>query len=253
MLFKTLLIDDEKLAINRLERLLQKYPNDIEIIGIAYNGQEGLQLIQELNPDLIFLDIQMPLLTGFEMLAKLQIMPLVVFATAYEEYAVRAFEENSIDYLLKPIEPERLEITIKKLKNQKNEQQINPFSAEFFQLMNQWKPKKTLNSMAVKVGDKIILIKLEEISYFEAEDKYVYIYTLEGKKHLLDYSLTTLSEKLPEQFIRVSRSVILNSLQLKEIQKYFSGKFLLIMNDKSSTKITSGSSYAEEVKKLFEL
>ncbi|WP_310587864.1 LytR/AlgR family response regulator transcription factor [Emticicia agri] len=115
-MFKTILIDDEPLAISRLKRLLSHYSAVISIIDEAHNGQEGLEKIEAQKPDLIFLDIEMPLMTGFEMLANLSYMPKVIFSTAYDQYAIRAFEENSVDYLLKPIEAERLEKTIEKLK-----------------------------------------------------------------------------------------------------------------------------------------
>lgn len=253
MKFKTILIDDEPLALSRLQRLLGNFPNDFEVVGLARNGLEGLNLIESNKPDVIFLDIEMPVLNGFEMLSKLTDMPFVVFATAFEEYAIRAFEENSIDYLLKPIEQERLEITVQKLRNF-IPNKGNPLDTnQLLQLIEQLKPKKMLHSISVKIGDKFLLVLLEEIAYFEAEDKYVYFYTLDGKKYLLDYSLTTLEEKLPTQFVRVSRGVIINSKQLLEIQKFFNAKFVLVLNDKTKTKITSGSSYAEKVRALFEL
>lgn len=118
---RTLLIDDEQLALNRLRRLLGPYDDTIEIIGEAGNGLDGLQAIETLEPELLFLDIEMPGLNGFEMLARLPYLPLVVFATAYDQYAVRAFEENSIDYLLKPIEPDRLEKTIDRIRKRQSE------------------------------------------------------------------------------------------------------------------------------------
>jgi two-component system LytT family response regulator len=250
---QTLLIDDEKLAISRLERLLGQYAGEIEIIGSANNGLEGLAMIEQRKPDLIFLDIEMPVLTGFELLAKLSYMPLVVFATAFEAYAIRAFEENSVDYLLKPIEPERLARTIQKLKDRTTKNQENPVSTQLLEMIAQLKPKKELTSISVKLGDRILLIRIDDITHFEAEDKYVYLYTQEGKKHLLDYSLTTLEEKLPAQFVRVSRSAIINQLHIQEIQKYFNGKYVIILHDKTHTKITTGSSFADKVKKLFEL
>lgn len=253
MKFKTILIDDEPLALSRLQRLLGNFPDDFEVIGLARNGLEGLQLIENQKPDVIFLDIEMPALNGFEMLARLTYMPYVVFATAFEEYAIRAFEENSIDYLLKPIEQERLEITLQKLKNFSPNKENQLDTNQLLQLINQMKPQKRLNAISVKIGDKILLIRTDEVAYLEAEDKYVYLYTLEGKKHLLDYSLTALEEKLPENFVRVSRGVIINSAQLIEIQKYFNAKYVLVLNDKAKTKITSGSSYADKVKMLFEL
>jgi two-component system LytT family response regulator len=195
----------------------------------------------------------MPVLTGFEMLAALEYMPQVVFATAYDSYAIRAFEENSVDYLLKPIEAERLEITMQKLRKQK--QEMPNMAQEIAQLLAKIQPAKErpMTSISTKVGDRILLIRLSEISHFEAEDKYVYLYTLEGKKHLLDYSLTTLEEKLPATFLRVSRSAILNSEEVKEMQKYFNGKFIFAMQDAGKSKITSGGSFADKIKKHFDI
>lgn len=253
MIFKTILIDDEKLALSRLKRLLADYQDIIEIIGEANNGEEGVGIIEKLRPDLIFLDIEMPAMNGFEMLAKLDFMPIVVFATAFDEYAIRAFEENSIDYLLKPIEKERLEITIKKLEqSRKNKPQ--DFDNQFFlNFVEQLKPKKEIQSIAVKTGERILLVKLEDISYFEAEDKYTFLTTKDGKKHLTDYTITVLEEKLPAFFIRVSRSTIINTNLIKEIQKYFNGKFMLLLDDKNQSKIESGLKYNENIKTLLDL
>ncbi|WP_428654936.1 LytR/AlgR family response regulator transcription factor [Runella sp.] len=255
--FKTLLIDDEPLARARLRRLLGKFAETFEIIGEAANGAEGLTLVEELKPDVIFLDIEMPLMTGFEMLSNLTFMPMVIFATAYDQYAIRAFEENSIDYLLKPIENDRLEKTVEKLKNRIASNQAkntsNAFDSGLLQLIEQFKPKKDLHAISVKFADKILLIPLEEISFFEAEDKYVFLATKEGQKYLTSYTISTLEEKLPEHFTRVSRAAIVNSRQVKEIQKHFDGKFILVLNDKKSTKITSGQSFADNVRQLFEL
>ncbi len=254
MAFKTIMIDDEKLALSRLKRLLDEYPYDFDIIHTAANGEEGWQSIEKLQPEIIFLDIEMPVLNGFEMLSKLSYMPFVVFTTAFEEYAIRAFEENSIDYLLKPIEQERLEITVQKLRKFKDRQDTNGLSSsQLMQMIAQLKPKQMMTSISVKIGDKILLIRLNEIAYFEAEDKYVNVYTKEGKKHLVDYSLVALEEKLPENFKRVSRAAIVNSSFIKEIQKFFNGKYVLVLNDATQSKITSGSSYTDKIKKIFEL
>ena len=250
--YTTLLIDDEKLAIQRLQRLLTKYTHFIEVIGEAYNGQEGLDKIEHLKPELIFLDIEMPLMNGFEMLSKIKHQPIVVFATAFEDYAIRAFEENSIDYLLKPIEQERLEKTIAKLQNT-NSLTNQDYNQQIYEILEKFKPKKEISSLAVKIGERILLVRLDEIAYFEAEDKYVFAHTMEGKKHLIDYSLTALEEKLPAEFLRVSRSHIINSQTVQEIQKYFNGKFALLLNDLKKTKIISGTSYAQKVKGMIEI
>lgn len=251
--YTTLLIDDEKLAVKRLSRLLENHSQTIEIVGEAFNGQQGLMLIEKLKPELIFLDIEMPVLNGFEMLAQLQYMPVVVFVTAFEAYAIRAFEENSIDYLLKPVEKERLQMTIEKLKKLKTENKTIDYNQQLFQVIEQLKPRKELISIPVKMGERILLIRLEEIVYFEAEDKYVYLHTLEDKKYLIDHSLSALEDKLPASFVRTSRSVIINQRHIKEIQKYFSGRYVLLMNNKAQTKLTTGLSYAEKVRALMEI
>ncbi|MCU0439628.1 MAG: LytTR family DNA-binding domain-containing protein [Raineya sp.] len=252
MPFRTILIDDEKLALNRLKRLLSDFTDTVEIIGEASNGEEGHLIIEKEQPDLIFLDIEMPILNGFEMLQKLEKMPLVVFATAYDQYAIKAFEENSIDYLLKPIEKERLELTIKKLEKivQNQSHKTSQENENLLKLLQQIKPQKELNSISVKTGDKIILLRLEDITHFEAEDKYTFIYTQEGKKHILDYTITYLEQKLPDHFIRVSRSTIVNKNQIAELQKHFSGKYILTLSDKNRTKIETGLKFGDNIKTL---
>ena len=255
---KTILIDDESLAISRLRRLLDKHRDTVEIIGDAPNGAEGLTLIESLRPDLIFLDIEMPLLNGFEMLSRLTTMPMVVFATAFDQYAIRAFEENSIDYLLKPIEAERLARSMQKIRalverSEGVQPASNPMTESVMRLLAQMQPKKEIYSISVKTGEKIKLVPLSDIAYFEAEDKYVFLATMDGQKFLTTYTLTTLNEKLPDTFVRVSRSVMVNRHKIAEIHRHFDGKFMLAMTDKKNTKLTSGSTYGEAVRQLLEL
>ena len=251
MPFKTLLIDDEKLALSRLERLLARHPAVFDIVGTAANGGEGLEQIELLKPDLIFLDIEMPVLNGFEMLAQLPAPPLVVFATAYDAYAIKAFEENSVDYLLKPVEEERLLRTIQKLKNARN---TSPGLQEnLLRLLQQVQPKQELTSISVKSGHKILLLSLNEVSHFEADDKYVFLLTTEGQKYLTSYTLSVLEARLPAQFLRVSRSVIVNKTLIRELEKHFSGRYLLTLRDKVNTRIQTGQSFAENIKGLLEI
>lgn len=255
---RTILIDDESLAINRLRRLLAKHRDTIEIINDASNGAEGLTLIEAERPDLIFLDIEMPLLNGFEMLSRVTAMPMVVFSTAFDQYAIRAFEENSIDYLLKPIEADRLARTVQKIKAfverpDATPLTANPMTDSVMRLLAQMQPKKEIYSISVKTGEKIKLIPISDIAYFEAEDKYVFLATLDGQKFLTTYTLNTLDEKLPEPFVRISRSVIVNRHKIAEIHRHFDGKFMLAMSDKKSTKLTSGSTYGDAIRQLMEL
>lgn len=252
-MYKTLLIDDEQIALGRLKRLLSQFEGVFELMGEALNGHEGIQKIESLKPDLIFLDIEMPLMTGFEMLSRLTYMPLVVFVTAYDQYAIKAFEENSIDYLLKPVEKDRLAKTIEKLKTLKPEQGKSLTHESLLQLIGQMTPKKEIHSISVKSGEKILFIPLTDISFFQAEDKYVLLNTIDSKQYIMNYTISSLEEKLPSSFIRISRSTIVNTARIKEMERYFSGKYLVIMNDQKQSKIESGTTYQENLKRLMEI
>ncbi|MDB5242454.1 MAG: two-component system response regulator [Spirosoma sp.] len=254
---KTLLIDDEPLAISRLRRLLNKHRDTFEVVGDASNGAEGLTRIEAEKPDVIFLDIEMPLLNGFEMLSRLTTMPMVIFATAFDQYAIRAFEENSVDYLLKPIEADRLARTAQKIQTlvERNESGYrgNPMTDSVMRLLAHMQPKKEVYSISVKTGDKIRLVPLSDIAYFEAEDKYVFLSTMDGQKFLTTYTLTTLTEKLPDTFVRVSRSVTVNRHKIAEVHRHFDGKFILTLTDHKKTRLTTGTTYGEAVRGLLEL
>lgn len=248
-MWKTIIIDDEQLARQRIKRLLKEY-DEVDIIGEAENGQEGLAIIEQLQPDLIFLDIEMPILNGFEMLSKLKNHPKVVFTTAYDQYAIKAFEEGSIDYLLKPIELERLDKTIKKLK------QTNlaaPAAIAIEDLLRQINGKKSIKTLTVKIGDKILLVKLSDIVHIQAEDKYVFLHTVDGKKHLTDFTLSTLEEKLPEEFVRIHRSDIINTDYIKEIRKGFNGALIFVLNNLNETRVTSSRSNSEALRIRFDI
>lgn len=245
-MWKTIIIDDEQLARQRIKRLLTQY-DEVDVIAEAENGLEGLELIHHHQPDLIFLDIEMPVLNGFEMLAKLNYQPKVVFTTAYDQYAIKAFDEGSIDYLLKPIETERLDKTIKKLK----ETNLTTPQLPIAELIRQIQGKKAIKTLTVKLGDKILLIKLDDIVHVQAEDKYVFLHTNDGKKHLTDYTLTTLEEKLPEEFLRVHRSEMINTDYIKEIRKGFNGALIFVLNNANETRVTSSRSNSEALRLRF--
>ena len=246
-IWKTLIIDDEQLARQRLARLL-KPCDDINIIGEAVNGRDGLEKIEKLLPDLIFLDIEMPVFNGFEMLHQLKHQPKVIFTTAYDQYAIKAFEEDSIDYLLKPVETERLEKTLKKLQ-QTQYQPLPDLPLET--LMKQLLIKKEIKTLTVKIGDKILLIKLDSIIYIEAEEKYVFLNTGDGKKHLTDFTINSLEEKLPGQFVRIHRSYIINTEHIKEIRRSFNGAFVFVMNNTENARLTSSRSNGEMLRERF--
>ncbi|GAA3556344.1 LytR/AlgR family response regulator transcription factor [Snuella lapsa] len=247
--YRTLIIDDEHPAREFIKELLQAYSNDFQIIGEATNGIEAIQLIKALNPDVIFLDIQMSGKNGFEVLQSLDNIPMVIFCTAFDNYALQAFETNSIDYLVKPINPIRFKNAIKKLKNLNNPKEHNKIK----KLIQTYISKQTSNpptSLPVRIGDRIVFIKIDEIAFFKAKDKYVEIHNLMGKSYILDQSLIILEQKLPEHFIRVQRSYIINTNKIVEIKKYAIGKYILLMDDVYNTKIISGKNYSTTINNL---
>lgn len=251
-LFKAIVIDDEPAARRLMKNLLQEYADTVQVIAEAGTGKEAVQKIEDLNPDLIFLDIQMPDLTGFEVIEKLNRKPNIIFTTAYEQYAIKAFETFSIDYLLKPIKEERLSQSINKLK-QFGRLNTSLDVAGLQEIIRQFQTPAKTTALTIKSGDRIILLRFENIAYLEADDKYVYVFTLDGQKYLTDQSLTSLSEKLPSQFYRIQKSYIINKEKIKEMHRHFNGRYLFIMDDKAGTRLTSGRTYHEEIKSEFGL
>ena len=245
--FTCIIIDDEELARQRLIRLITPY-NVFEVIAQAANGQEGLKLVEEHQPDVIFLDVEMPVMNGFEMLSKIKKQPKIIFTTAYDQYAIKAFEENSLDYLLKPVEKDRLEKCIAKL-----QATHKPMEMPLQQLLEQLKPKKEIKTLTVKIGDKILLIQLNAIIAIEAEEKYVFLLTEDGNKHLTDFTLSNLEDRLPDTFCRIHRSTIINTDKIKEIRKSFNGALVFVMNNKEQSKFTSSRSNSEALRERFDI
>ena len=244
--YKTIIIDDELLARERLLKLVAHFPQSFEVIATAKNGTEAKKKINALKPDVIFLDIEMPGLTGFELLEHLEQIPLIIFCTAFDQYALQAFETHSIDYLVKPVRLERLEKTVEKLalfkgnhSSQKLLDAIKKLSAE--------KEAKKMTSITVKKGEKLFFVKLEEVIYFEADAKYVSIHT-NTESHLSELSLTQLEPKLPDHFLRVHRAFIINTNAVENVQKYFNSRYVITLNNNKKTSVTSGRSYLSGIK-----
>lgn len=217
---RTIIVDDERLARNELRRLLDAYPS-IEIIEEASNGEEAISKINQLRPELVFLDIQMPGKSGFEVLEALDesVIPDVIFTTAYDEYALKAFDFDAIDYLLKPIEPQRLEQAIKKL-----EEDNKPESADG---LPHQKVFSENDQVFVKDGNKYWFIRLSHVRLFESIGNYVRIY-FDNNKPLILRSLNALEERLdPQVFFRANRKHIINLRMIETIEPYFSGGILV--------------------------
>jgi two-component system LytT family response regulator len=250
--FKAIVVDDEPAARRLMKNMLLEHADSVEVVAEASTGLEAVRMIEELSPDLVFLDIQMPDLTGFEEIGKLSRKPNIIFTTAYEQYAVKAFESFSIDYLLKPIREERLAKSVEKLK-QFGRLNSTLNVANLQEIIRQIQSPARATALTIKTGDRIILVRFDSIAYLEAEDKYVYVYTVDGLKYLTDQSLSALSGKLPPQFYRIQKSYIINKDRVREMHRHFNGRFLFIMEDKSGTRLTSGRTYHDDIKQEFGL
>lgn len=249
--WKTLIIDDEPLARERLKRLLDVHRDTFRIEGEAFDGDQAKEMIESLKPDIIFLDVQMPGKNVFTMLSEIGHKPFIVFCTAFDHYALEAFQSLSIDYLVKPVEDLHLLRVINKLETITDHISSSSLKS-VLDAINRMEPKKEPTSITHKSGDKTILVKLEKVVYMEADNKYVNFYNGEGTKFLSDQSLRNLEEKLPAYFIRVSKSVILNRNLIGEVHKYFRGRMIFVMHDIKKTRIVSGGAYLENVRKCLE-
>ena len=216
-MLKVILIDDERLARNELRRMLGEF-SDVEIIGEAANASEGIEKIEALNPDLIFLDIQMPGKSGFDMLSQLDKAPHVIFVTAYDEYALKAFEVNALDYLMKPVEPQRLTEALLKVR-QKNEEEISSYNNRGILSEN--------DQVFVKDGERCWFVKLSDVRLFESVGNYAKVFFGTNKPLILK-SLNSLEERLDEKvFFRANRKHIINMRMIEKIEPYFNGGLLI--------------------------
>jgi two-component system, LytTR family, response regulator len=221
---KAIIIDDERLARTELRKLLQEFP-EIEIVDEASNAEEGIQKIENHNPDLVFLDIQMPGKTGFDMLSELDHSPQVIFTTAYDEYALKAFEVNALDYLLKPVEPKRLADAMEKLKRNHgtghNGGNGQTYHGESNSILSEH------DQVFVKDGERCWFVKLSEVRLFESVGNYAKVF-FGGNKPLILKSLNALEERLDEKvFFRANRKHIVNLRLIDKIEPYFNGGLLL--------------------------
>ncbi|RYU97584.1 LytR/AlgR family response regulator transcription factor [Emticicia agri] len=249
---KTVIVEDEELAIKGLKNLLSDYSDFFDVVAIARNGEEAVEMVEIHKPDLIFLDIEMPVFNGFEVLKRLRTMPLVVFTTAYDAFAVKAFEENSVDYLLKPIEKQRFDLTVERLKQKKSDQHTSINFQKFSSILHALENKKEIHSLTVKSGEKLLFISIAEIAWFFAEERYVFLNTLDGKQYLTNYTIQNLEDILPKEFIRVSRSAIINSKHILEAQRFFTGNYMIILKDAKKSKIETGRKYVDNFVRLFD-
>jgi two-component system, LytTR family, response regulator len=243
---RTLIIDDEALARDLLRHYLTT-DGRTDVVGECSNGFEGVVAIQELKPDLVFLDIQMPKINGFEMLELVPDPPVIIFSTAFDQYAIRAFEANAIDYLLKPYPYERV---VSSLNKAVEKLRIERSSSEIKQLIEtRDEAAGILNRVVVKSGRKIRVIPVESIQYIESQDDFVMIYCDEG--HFMKQKTMKFFEQHldGQQFVRIHRSYLLNLSALAEIQQYEKESWIAFTRQGAKLKVSKGG-YANLKEKL---
>ncbi|NBC81752.1 MAG: response regulator [Bacteroidetes bacterium] len=231
---KAIIVEDEELGRTLIKNFLQDFP-DIELIDECVDGFNGAVAINDKQPDLVFLDIQMPKLNGFEMLELLNYEPEIIFTTAYNEYAIKAFELNAVDYLLKPFSKERMGTAIEKAVQKIENKQ--PSKEKIRELVNQ-PITEHIERVVVKSGTRINVIPVTKISYFEAQDDYVMLYTSEGK-HLKQATMKYFEDHLnPDDFVRVHRSYIVRIDQVAQLQPYEKGSYVAILKSGDKLKVS---------------
>lgn len=245
---RVILVDDEPLSLRRLHQLLNALP-EVTIVAECTGGKQAVTAIRELKPDVVFLDVQMPELNGFEVVAAVsgEDLPLIVFVTAYDEYAVRAFDVLALDYIMKPVAPERLRIACERaaaaLTNKEQRAAHNEsVSGLLRQLENDGRavrqPGAKTNRLLVRAEDRIVMVKTDDINWVEAAGNYVRIHA--GKEtYVIRETIGRLESILdPARFARIHRSTVINLDSVKEMQPWFSGEMLVIMNDGTQLKLS---------------
>lgn len=244
---RTLIVDDEPLARRNL-RLLLENDAEIEIVGEAASGREALALIHKHSPDLVFLDIQMPELDGFGVLENLEAaqLPAIVFVTAFDQYALKAFEFHALDYLLKPFDDARFEKALHRAKLQVGQRELKDLSERLVALLGGREAKlpeapraqQYVARLLIKSAGRVFFLKTDEIDYVRAEDYYVKLHV--GRKgHLLRETMNDMEAKLdPAKFLRIHRSTIVNIERIRELQPHFNGEYIVVLNDGSEHKLS---------------
>jgi len=235
-MIRAMIIEDEKPAVERLKSLLKKI-GTIELIDTCFSGQEAVRLIDSKKPELIFLDIHLHDMSGIDLLPLISHKPLTIFTTAYNQYAIQAFELQAVDYLLKPFSLERLQEAVRRAAEKLNSS--ISIETELNNLLTRWAPQQDyLKRIPSKIGDKIYILNDDQIIYFDTEDKLIFAH-LDDSKFLVNYKMEELQARLdPDKFFRIHRSTIVNLNYVKTIEAWFAGGYMMTVRDKQSTKLT---------------
>ena len=243
---RVLVVDDEELARARIKELLAGIP-DVEVAGEAENGLRAVELVGELGPDVVILDIQMPGMDGFEVVEALTRVPLVIFATAFDEYAIKAFEVNSVDYLLKPISRERLGEAIERARSLLDDApQLDDQMARLAGLIR----SRDMRRLPVMKGKKIVLVDLDDIVWIGVEDELVFVHTA-SEKYMMNATMAELESRLDASvFFRSHRSSIVNLNHVKEIVPWFSGKYKIVVDDEKKSELVLSRARAKGLREI---
>ncbi|WP_282044127.1 LytR/AlgR family response regulator transcription factor [Winogradskyella flava] len=238
---KVIIVDDESAGRQLIKEYLEDYP-ELILLGEANNGVDAVKMINEFKPNLVFLDIQMPGMTGFDVLTHLEELPQIIFSTAYDQYALKAFEVHAVDYLLKPYTKERFKVAVDRLTQNTNENKARPLAESLLM-----EASKSPERILVQTQNKLVTIALENVLRIEAYGDYSKLVT-NDKTYVSNYGISTLEEKLNSAiFIRVHRSSIINLNAVKELHKY-SKSYDVTMKNGDVVRVSRG--YMENIKKL---
>jgi two-component system LytT family response regulator len=253
---RALIVDDEPIARRGVRRFLRTEP-DIEVIGECADGRDAIITIERQKPDLVFLDVQMPLMNGFEVVQRIDSsnLPAVVFITAYDEHAIRAFEVNALDYLLKPLDPERFQKTLMRVREhagRSNAEQLNHKIFSLLRTLDELKEttprSERLERIAIKDNDRISFLSTDDIVWLSSQGNYVEIHAAR-ETHRLRETVDRMEQSLdPRKFVRLRRSTIVRTDQIKELHSLFNGEYAVILKD--GTKLQSSRRYRKNLKVL---
>jgi two-component system LytT family response regulator len=237
---KALIVEDERLAANGLHRLLLRDP-EVHVVGIAGDGKTAISRIRNLTPDLVFLDIEIPEMNGFQVIEAIgaENMPVIIFVTAYDRYTLKAFEVHALDYLLKPFDEARFAVALARAKKEmalRHALQASNLNGFMDAMLRQPGPQR----MAVKSGGRTLFLQLDELDYIEAAGNYARLH-VGTQEYVIRETMASLEVKLPQnQFVRIHRSVIVNRTRIKELRPWFTGEYVVLLTTGKELTLSRG-------------
>src|SRR5882757_8019518 len=251
MPIRALIVDDEPLARKRIYDLLRQ-DKEVDVIGECGSGSAAMEVLEREKPDLLFLDIQMPEVDGFELLDAIEgAVPAIIFVTAYDKYALRAFDAQAVDYLLKPFNESRFHQALHRAKEKIGKAGSGQVNADLLSLLKDVQNgRKSADRLVIKSGGRVLFLKTTDIDYVEAAGNYLNLYV--GKEtHLIRETMQSLESRLnPERFLRIHRSTFVNLERIKELQPWFGGEYVVVLRD--GRKLTLSRTYRARVQQLLE-